>query len=279
MSKSLKKRYLFAVYAVVAAIAIVTALLAFSRGADEWQSLLLNITTELLGVVLIFSLVNVIFLVDDWDLSERVKELIQKLSDPSAKDFFKSPPNQDNLQRYLQDTKRIDVLGVTLTVTLNKNVNHFLRRLSSGSDIRIVIIYPNEKNLLAAAARSETGNPDYFRRRLEASLNDLEFLYAAWDNGKKAHPGKTGELKIGLLPYTPSFGIFHFDSGTNEGVMAIEIYPHHTGYDLPPTFYLSKQNDVYWYNYFSEQFEEMWKRTTPWQPGMGVDASSISENV
>ena len=48
MNKRQKSRYLFAVYLVVAFIAIILVLIAFQRSSDTWQSFLLNLSTELL---------------------------------------------------------------------------------------------------------------------------------------------------------------------------------------------------------------------------------------
>lgn len=244
--------------------------MAFNQQHETWQALFLNLASEFFGVVLIFLLVNVLFFIDDWDLSEKVSQLIYKLSNPSASDFFRNPPDVAELQQYIQFAKRVDLLGVTLTVTLNRNFSALRHKLLDGTDIRIIIIYPNVQTLKAAAERSESGSVDYYRRRLEASLNDIEYLYTNWQDYKRTTPEKIGTLEVRLLPYTPSFGILNFTSANNDAIAIVEMYPHHKGYDLPPNFYLSKEKDPDWYNYFTIQFEEMWKRTSPWQPGMTV---------
>ena len=87
VSKKQKLRYLLAVYLVVALAAIILGLIAFNQKNVTWQALLLNLSTELLGVVLVFLLVNILFLLGDWDLSDQVKELVQTLKNPSARDL------------------------------------------------------------------------------------------------------------------------------------------------------------------------------------------------
>jgi len=252
MSRKQKGRYLLAIYSVVVFIAIEIGMLAFRQSNSVWQSLLLNLSTELLGAVFVFFLVNVVFLIGEWDLSERVNELVLKLENPSARDFFKKTPSAYDLQKYIQNAKKIDLCGVTLTVTLNRNLSNLHQRLLDGTDIRIMIIQPNEETLRGAAKRSESGSVDYYRRRLEASLNDIEYLHKNWQEYRKTDEDRVGNLAVGLLPFTPSFGMLNFDSGDDNRVAIVEMYPHHRGYDSPPNFYLTPEKDGIWYDYCND---------------------------
>jgi hypothetical protein len=268
MTRKQKLRYLLAIYLVLALGAIILGILAF-REKDLWQSLLVNLSTELLGVVLVFLFVNVVFLMGDWDLSDQVAELVQKLKNPSARDFFKKPPSPLELQVYIEDAKKIDMCGVTLTSTLNRNFSDLRQRLFDGADLRIIICSPDRETLQGAAKRSESGSVAYYQKRLESSLDDIEYLYKNLQDYKDTN-NKPGNLSVGFLPYTPSFGIIGSQSVNNNRVLIIEMYPHHKGYDKPPNFILTPENDGYWFDYFQSQFEEMWKKTKPWQPGTKV---------
>ncbi len=255
----------------MALAAVILGFIAFSQTDTTWQSLLLNLSTELLGVVLVFLLVNVVFLIGDWDLSDQVAELVQKLKNPSARDFFRKAPSPEDLQGYIQKAKSIDLCGVTLTATINRTFSDLRQRLFDGADIRIMIISPNIETLQGAAKRSESGSVEYYQNRLEASLTEIEYLHKNWQDYNRTHKTKAGKLTIGLLPYTPSFGLLSFQSVTNARVLIVEMYPHHKGYDAPPHFFLTPENDGAWFDYFSTQFEEMWKKTTPWSPEMVVE--------
>ena len=90
---------------------------------------------------------------------------------------------------------------------------------------------------------------------------------------KKTNNTKAGNLSVGFLDYTPSFGLIGYQSVNNNRTLIIEMYPHHTGYDLPPIFLLTPENDRTWFDYFQTQFEEMWKKTTPWHPDMKITKS------
>ena len=129
-----------------------------------------------------------------------------------------------------------------------------------------MIIAPTKENLQAAAKRSESGSVKYYEDRLEAALGDIQHLYRKWQDYNKTHKNKAGKLAIGLLPYTPSFGLLSFTSVKNRRVIMVEMYPHHKGYERSPHFILNPETDDDWIDYFAIQFEEMWNRTTPWSP-------------
>ncbi|MBX3059322.1 MAG: hypothetical protein KF770_22865 [Anaerolineae bacterium] len=273
MSRKQKLRYLLAIYLVVALAAVVLGFIAFGQTNTAWQSLLLNLSTEFLGVVLLFLLVNVVFLIGDWDLTDQVAELVQKLKNPSARDFFKKAPSPEALQGYIQKAKCIDLCGVTLTATINRNFSDLRQRLFYGADVRIMIISPDLELLQSAAKRSESGSVEFYQNRLESTLREIEYLHKNWQDYNRTHKTKAGKLAIGLLPYTPSFGLLSFQSVSNDRVLIVEMYPHHKGYDAPPHFFLTPENDGVWFDYFSTQFEEMWKKTTPWSPETVVENS------
>jgi len=266
MNRKQKLRYLLAIYLVVALIAVILAVFAFNQNSEIWQALFLNLSTELLGVVLVFLFVNVVFLVSEWDLSEQVEVLIQKFSDPSARDFFKPTPSPADIQKYIQKAKSIDMCGVTLTTTINRTFSELRQRLFDGANVRIIIIAPTPEALREAALRSESGRVEHYQNRLDATLTELEYLYRNWLNYQETQEHKAGTLAVGLLPYTPSFGLFRFQFVDGTRLIVVEMYPHHTGYDDPPYFILTPEKDAGWYEYFSVQFDEMWKRTTSWTP-------------
>jgi hypothetical protein len=267
MNRKERLRFLLAIYLVLALVAIILGMFAFSQ-KDIWQSLLVNLSTEILGVVLVFLFVNVAFLIGDWDLSDQVKELIQKLKNPSAHDFFKKPLSPLELQTYILDAQKIDMCGVTLTATINRNFSDLRQQLLNGADIRIMIC--SAAALQGAAKRSEAGSVSFYQKRLESSLDDIEYFYKILQDYKKANKNKAGNLYVGFLDYTPSFGLIGYQSVNSNRTLIIEIYPHHTGYDLPPIFFLTPENDRAWFEYFQTQFEEMWKKTTPWHPDMKI---------
>ncbi len=92
MDKQRRSKYLIAVYLLVTVGAIALLLIGVNYTKDPiWQGIWINLATGLLGVTFLFFLVDRFFLADEWGLSDRIDQLVQRLelSDrPSAQDFF-----------------------------------------------------------------------------------------------------------------------------------------------------------------------------------------------
>ena len=266
MNRRQKARYLLAVYLVVACLAIILSLIAFNRNTDTWQSLLLNLSTELLGVVLVFFLVNFLFLVDDWNLSERVERLVKRLEsrvNPAATDFFRPIPD---IEPYIDRAMQIDLCGVTLSSTMRKYLQNLHERLWAGCSIRLLIIDPDSQALEEADYRSDLGTVASYRKTLENTFRDISNLLRRWESdAQNGEASMRGRLSVRLMPHVPSFGIKAFDAKRPNGTLFVEIYPHQTP-TRSPTFELTAQNDGEWYQYFVTQFDRLWKEAEPWEP-------------
>ncbi len=186
---------------------------------------------------------------------------------PSAIAFFERLPSLDP---YVQGANQIDLCGITLTTTVNKQFGNLRERLQVGAHVRILVIDPDSIALQMAAERSTSpSDPEYYRVRLNATLKEIEYLFKSWEEFKVlegAVSKKAGSLTVRLMPYAPSFGILSFDVHQDNGIAFVELYPHKFGYKSPPTFDLTPQRDGIWYKYFTDQFEEMWNAARPWQP-------------
>ena len=53
---------------------------------------------------------------------------------------------------------------------------------------------------------------------------------------------------------------------SEQGIVRVEMYPHKFGFKTPPAFMLTLENDKEWYDYFVEQYEQMWNTSKPWDP-------------
>jgi hypothetical protein len=187
---------------------------------------------------------------------------------PSAMAFFQ---DKQEIRPFIQRATQIDLCGVTLTNTLNKEYGTLLERLQSGANIRILIIEPEPVALEMSARRSS--NPedvDYYRNRLNSSLHEISYLYKLYKNEREFKSnqsgGTSGSISVRFLSYAPSFGVAMIDVSQNDGIIFVEVYPHKFGYVTPPLFDLTKQRDLKWYDYFRQQYEDMWNTAKTWEP-------------
>jgi len=189
---------------------------------------------------------------------------------PSAIAFFEKPQSVDS---YIQSANQIDMCGVTLTSTVNKQFSNLRERLRQGAQIRLLVMDPDSLAPQMSAQRS-TGTDDvsYYFTRLEATLRDIEYLQKSWAEPQSQQGSSVGKggLSVRFLSYAPSFGTISLDAGGSNGIVFVEIYPHKS-YKVQPAFDLTPYRDGEWYNFFVEQFEQMWQSGKPWTPGTDSD--------
>ena len=270
MDKKRRTKYQIAVYGIVGALGIILILISLVFGwQDVWQSIWINLGTGLIGVVVLFFLVDRFFLTDEWGLSDKIDELIRRLevSDrPSAEAFFTEFPELD---KYLKTAVEIDFCGVTLTATITRNFFSIRERLLNGASMRLLIADPDSLALEMTALRSEIpADVDLFAKRLASTSKDIGNLFQASPDTPQDRQGESAStnLSVRLLPYAPSFLILRFKASNGDQTIVIQIYPHRGGYATPPVFILRPERDKRWYEYFAHQFEQMWITAKVWTP-------------
>jgi hypothetical protein len=277
MDRQRRSRYVLAVYLVVLGLAIALVLVGlFFTTSPDWKAVWINLGTSLLGVVVLFFLVQRFFLADEWGLSDRIEQLVRwlELSErPSARDFFVKAPALDD---YVRSATQIDMCGVTLTSAVNKQFGNLRERLAQGATLRLLIVDPDSLALEMSAERSEVPEDvGYYLKRLEATLKDLSYLdrggFGSEQQDMQRAGMNRGSFAVRLLPYAPSFGIYRFQTAAGKSDIILELYPHGAGYVSPPIFALTPERDGVWYDYFAKQFDDMWQRAKPWEPGSETD--------
>ncbi len=268
MERKTKSRLLIGglvVFSALIALYTYWVFLSSANPTQDWQAFLLNVSTELIGALIVFFFFNLFFFLDDWDLSERVAQLLNRLDRerPKAEKFFQKLPD---IGPMIQEADAIDLCGVSLTSTINRHFTLLRDSLAEGTPVRLLIIDPRSTAVEMANARSESQDIEYYRKRLDASLSDIGYLWEKQEGF--VNEGNAGAFEIRLLPYAPSFGLQIFRRARSKGQMNVEIYPHHGGYGAPPIFTLDESDDSLWYAYFQDQFEDMWARAAEWSPEM-----------
>lgn len=231
--------------------------MAFGRVADTWQSTLLNLGTELLGVVFTFFFIGYLFSLDELELGERIEKLVSRLENEdkvSANKFFKQTPIDYNT--LIRTSTHIDLCGAVLAGTIDKNLSPLKDALKQGAKIRILVMSNDSEILKIASARSETEDDiTYYTKKLEMTFQNADYL--------KKYTITTLKLgddafNIRLLKFPPSYSILSFKNSDNSNLF-IEMYAHHVGWGESPLFGLEQKAEAEWYNYFQRQFDAMWE--------------------
>ena len=266
MDRKKKERYLLAVYTVVLLLSIVLIFVGLQIEKPDLKSIVLNISTELFAIVLIFFVINKVFIVDQWNAEEKIELLTKTIKNSkktSAIDFFEE---KIDLSEYHKKSTQIELCGVTLSSDINANFTLFREKILNGHNIKFMLINPESSAPKISSLRSEDeGNDKYYRRKLDVVFGDLEYLIKSINNSNIE--GKTiGNLEVKLLSYPPSFAINRFTKQNGEQELVIEIYAHKVGYDSAPMFKLNNKEDKKWFNHFSAQYDAMWNASEYWKP-------------
>lgn len=150
MERKTKSRLLIGGLVVFSALILIYTFWVFLRSdnpTQDWQAFLLNVSTELIGALIVFIFFNLFFFLDDWDLSDRVKRLLNRLEQdhPSAEKFFQKPPDIEPL---IHAAQSIDLCGVSLTSTINRQVTRLRDSFLEGKALRLLIIDPHLRKIL-----------------------------------------------------------------------------------------------------------------------------------
>lgn len=255
MQRRQKIKYCIAIYAFIVSVAVIFWILAYFRSQYVLTATLLNLAIELIGVVFFFMIVCYLFLLDDRYFDRRMKNLLDKLASSRktrSREFFQPGPAIDNL---IKESHFIDLCGVTLTNTIDSHLGLFRDEIRDGLEMRVLIIENNDENLKIATKRAGQEDRKYYKKKLESTIDYLEFLSS---NSSAASAEYKGKLDVGFLSYLPSFGVKIFRKRNQQGICIVEIFAHHVGWQDPPIFVLDSKADYEWYDYFQKQFEAVW---------------------
>ena len=184
-------------------------------------------------------------------LSKQSRDLVhRRLNEkPHAWDFFITEHQLSN--KTFDSATEIIIMGITLTRTTREHMFTLGKRLVAGATIRIIIVDPTKDTVLEELALRTLGDttPEYWRNRLQSIVTII--------NAIATTPGSTGNIKIGYLPYIPSFGFVLIDPEESHGFGFVELY-HHKSVEPVPQFELKASHDPFWYAYYKRQYDILW---------------------
>ncbi len=169
----------------------------------------------------------------------------------SAKDFFWAGERKI-ASHDIANATDIYIVGMILNRTVRDHLATFGDRVAEGANLKFVIVDPDDEAIMKIMPfRSYGTKPsEWWRNRIQQTIGHIEDI----PNIEKPK----GSINIGLLPYFPSFGMWLIDPEQPHGQIVVEIYHHRTA-EPNPTFLLKASDDAYWYSFFKNQFDLLWK--------------------
>jgi len=198
---------------------------------------------------------------------ESVEELTHKFEQTTSADSY-FWQEKVSAEPFLRQAKHIGFVGASLSRTLRDYSNTLEKRLLDGAAVRVILMDPASTAPDQAVLRSKgIKNRQFYVDSLRPSLERIGALV-----------NRSETVELGLLPYKPAFGMIVIDPDEPNGIIIVEMYPHHTD-SFAPTFELRPNRDPNWYNFFRQQYEELWKSGCQNRQFTGNEIQDLLEEV
>lgn len=257
-----KQRYALAVYLLLAAISIILSLIALNyyQNSNSIQSLLLNISTELAGTVILFFIVNQLFLLDrDEELPKAIKNLTARVNEQFSPLMMSDNVTQLFIDEkfFLNSAESIDVVGYNLVGMIRHLRTIFGEAVRKGVKVRIIVVDRN-----STAAEMLCKHSDKPQMISDDMRNVLDFIHDIEQNIKNG-PKPKGTFEVRQTSWLPSCAMTIIRYKTdNDGIARITIHP--PSFRLPArgrrALMLRKRDYPDDFEYFSAQFEGLWQK-------------------
>lgn len=261
----LTNRLTLAVYLFLAAVAVILALVGikYIQSDSPTRDLILNLSTEILGVVIIFFIVNQLFLLN----KERdfVKQ-IQSLKDDIKSRF--SPLMWQNEIKYkfdfvseIHNAQNIYLLGYNLANLLQEFREQIRMSVIKGSHLKIITINDNSiaGELIRINLSDNQTYDHYVKRGLKYISQIKQFV--------EEHKDAKGSVEIRLVTWIPSCSITLIEREDETGIAQVRI--HSLSLPLPLgrireqlNLILDKEKNSREFDYFKKNIELLWEGKT-----------------
>lgn len=174
------------------------------------------------------------------------------LSNDQAREKFK-------IKESFQNAIRIDALGYNLMSLLNDTRDIIIERVNEGANIRILIIKSDSK---ASELISLNSSTNIFSHTVDATQSHIKYINDALaiSNNNKTK----GSFDIKYINWVPSCTLIFAYYKHEKDLLKVSI---NTPYYKTPkprgrlNLILTKENDYDWFEFYKEQFENLWNST------------------
>lgn len=258
MSEKRRKRYTLAVYLLLLALAIILALVGINYLVGPEQSLVLSLSTELAGVVLIFFIVNQLFLLSRED---DVLDEIQALKQEASAKFSPLVSEEEGRVRFgfkqrLQGAETVDLLGYALSGLLKDFREPLSEAIHGGTAVRILLV--DITSDAGKMMREHSRKPDMATRETKLGHSFVLDVLQRVEND----PDKRGTLEFRLTTWIPSCVMIIVNRDRDDGAAYIGISP--PSYREPATgrrgLVLTRAEHLHDFQYFVRQFDALWSQ-------------------
>lgn len=186
---------------------------------------------------------------------------------PSNTTLSTLSPLEPEQRARTRNAKSISALGITLFRLLPAFQYEFCEMLANGGQLRVLLVDPNSPAIEMASKRSDIGTPPKTQKR---RVEDMLELLSRWRSNIP-----DADIQVKLLDYLPSYGITIIDprSDADDAFCLVRLITFKTSTSTAPTIRPDPVNETYWFEFFRDQFERMWKCAESYELVNAVDST------
>jgi hypothetical protein len=263
--RNVKERLYLAVYLLILCLSVILTFVGLNYVIEPYSSILLNISANLLGVVLLFFLIDRFFHLEDQEIADNVSALERRIENLSNRlerntSFLKGSDDRNTslIMSLIPDAKDVRLVGYSLenllTAEFIENLVIFAR---NGGNLKVVIIDPRSQ---AAELVISNSSQDPIRNDINQTIKLLRQTH------QRSISNTSGQIEVRIINWLPSCSMVIIDPNSPRDYLQVSIncLSYRSTPKMRPHFILTKSgNEQRWYQEYLNQFDDLWKESSP----------------
>jgi hypothetical protein len=185
---------------------------------------------------------------------------IQRMNEgEQAKIQLKTRNSYRPLEETIGQAQHVCFVGASLVNVFSQYARYiYTEKLKKqGAKIQVLVLDPNCSTVESAAKCL-----DSLPESLSVDINrTLSYVDKMMKDGVGA-----GAIEVRLAPASPNFSMVLLDPDKPEGKMFVEFIGYHSTIHMRPHLELTWKQEREWYEYFLQQYRELWEDSRAWAP-------------
>lgn len=148
------------------------------------------------------------------------------------------------LEEFLKDARKVDIVGINLVGFITHYQGLIEEKAKSGCEFRFIVTNPALMSTIPVSRQT--------KENLEHAIKLLEHMKR-----------KSNRIKMGFLPFIPTYSLLIRDPDNAQGIIQVEIYSQVEIFGAVPmeyqrpNFVIGRKEE--WFDYFRNEFSRAWK--------------------
>jgi hypothetical protein len=183
-------------------------------------------------------------------LEERVKELQSEFG--TYKIQLRPMKELTPFEEFVGDADELLLVGLTKIGIIVQRMNYFSELVRRGCTVRVILLDPDEPNLLGTVANNLEIDEDRLATDLRQTVSTLQSIRS------RLSPAANRRLQIRYSPASPGLGMVIARGGKHSARIQLYFYTYQTDPGDRPGVEIEQSSEPLWFDYFRSKYEGMW---------------------